>query len=125
MYAYNGHYCVFKQYMPRKLIKHGIKLWVLYCLDTKYILRLKFYAGAIGKERGEVGKSFAVKYTKFKILYSLQQFLLHAHTYLSYFMIEAYMFFGVVRGHHKRYLNILRMDNNKARITLHIWMHYN
>ena len=37
---------VFKQYMPLKLVTHGIKLWSLACSITKYVLNLEVYVGA-------------------------------------------------------------------------------
>jgi hypothetical protein len=46
MVAYNGKFCSFKQYLPLKPIIHGIKVWCLYYLFTKYILNWEVYVGA-------------------------------------------------------------------------------
>ena len=37
MVAYNRQYCSFKQYLLLKLVIHGIKIWYLACLRSKYI----------------------------------------------------------------------------------------
>jgi hypothetical protein len=41
MVAYNGKFYSFKQYLPLKLVSHGIKLWCLACSITKYVWILK------------------------------------------------------------------------------------
>ena len=46
MVGYNGCYISFKQYMPAKLITHGIKLWALAYVMTKIVLKLEVYVGA-------------------------------------------------------------------------------
>lgn len=56
MVAYNGRYCGFKQYMLARPIKHGIKIWALYCSTTKYVLKLEVYIGANGEEPPEQGE---------------------------------------------------------------------
>lgn len=56
MFAYNGRYCGFKQYMPAKPIKHGLKLWALCCFETKYVFKLEVCVDASGEEPPELGE---------------------------------------------------------------------
>jgi hypothetical protein len=53
MIAYNGRYCGFKQYLPAKPITHGIKVFVMYCTTTRYILNWEVYVGT-GMDLGMV-----------------------------------------------------------------------
>jgi hypothetical protein len=43
MIAYNGRFCGFKQYLPAKPITHGIKVFVMCCAATHYILNWEVY----------------------------------------------------------------------------------
>jgi hypothetical protein len=45
MIAYNGRFCGFKQYLPTKPITYGMKVIVMYCATTRYILNWKVYVG--------------------------------------------------------------------------------
>jgi hypothetical protein len=45
MIAYNDRYCGFKQYQPAKPITHGIKVFVMCCVVTRYILNWEVYVG--------------------------------------------------------------------------------
>jgi hypothetical protein len=44
--AYAGRYCSFKQYIPSKPCRCGIKVWALCCLETKYMYNFEIYSGA-------------------------------------------------------------------------------
>ena len=48
MIAYNGRYCGFKQYLRTKPITHRIKVFVMCCTVTRYILRWEVYVGTGG-----------------------------------------------------------------------------
>jgi hypothetical protein len=45
MIAYNGQFCGFKQYLLAKPITHGIKVLVMCCATTCYILKCEVYVG--------------------------------------------------------------------------------
>jgi hypothetical protein len=47
MVAYAGHYCGFKQYILSKPCRYGIKVWALYCSETKYMYNFEVYVGAL------------------------------------------------------------------------------
>lgn len=42
--AFRGR-CKFRQYMPAKPAKYGIKFWVLTCAETSYIWKIQPYLG--------------------------------------------------------------------------------
>ena len=43
--------CAFRQYMPKKPSKYGIKIWMICAYATKYMMNVKVY---LGKENNEV-----------------------------------------------------------------------
>jgi hypothetical protein len=49
MVAYNGQYCSFKQYLSLKPVTHGIKVWCLACLKSKFVLNWEVYVGAVNE----------------------------------------------------------------------------
>lgn len=134
MVTYNGRYCGFKQYMPGKPIKHGIKLWALCCSDTKYVLKLEVYVGVTGEEPPEVGE--VTRGSGYGVVSRLTEGLDHKfysvacdnfftspHLFESLYGRGIYAV-GTVRGYQKGYPNSLRMGDNEARGTLlHIRMH--
>lgn len=133
MVAYNGRYCGFKQYMPAKPVKHGIKLWALCCSATKYVLKLEVYVGAASEEHVEVGE-FSLG-SGFSVVSRLSEGLDHQFYTIAcdnYFTSPALFehlyhrgiyAVGTVRGYRKGYPNSLRMGDKEVRGTLHIRMH--
>jgi hypothetical protein len=53
MIRYKGHAISFKQFMPAKPIKHGIKVFSNCCAKTGYLFAFEIFTGA--KEGGVVG----------------------------------------------------------------------
>ena len=51
MIGYNEKYCSFKQYLPLKLITHGIKLWVLTDSLSKFVWNMEMYVGVDNENR--------------------------------------------------------------------------
>jgi hypothetical protein len=49
MILYQGRAISFRQYMPAKPIKHGIKVFVLCCAMTGFLLSFEVYTGAKNK----------------------------------------------------------------------------
>jgi hypothetical protein len=45
MVRYKGKYCPARQYMPKKPIKWGLKLWCLACAASKFIYNFDVYCG--------------------------------------------------------------------------------
>ena len=45
MVKYKGKYCPARQYMPKKPIKWGLKLWCLACASSKFIWNFEVYYG--------------------------------------------------------------------------------
>jgi hypothetical protein len=45
MVRYKGKYCPARQYMPKKPIKWGLKLWYLACAASKFIYNFDVYCG--------------------------------------------------------------------------------
>jgi hypothetical protein len=45
MVWYKGKYCPTRQYMPKKPIKWGLKLWCLACAASKFIYNFDVYCG--------------------------------------------------------------------------------
>ena len=48
--------CAFRQYMPEKPSKYGIKIWMMCDCATKYMMNAKVY---LGKENNEVARKLA------------------------------------------------------------------
>jgi hypothetical protein len=48
--------CGFRQYMPKKPSKYGIKIWMMCDYATKYVLNAKVH---LGKENNEVARGLA------------------------------------------------------------------
>ena len=45
MILYKGKYIAFVQHMPKKPIKHGIKVYALCCSSTGYLYAFEVYTG--------------------------------------------------------------------------------
>jgi hypothetical protein len=45
MIPYSGRYCRFRQFLPRKPVRYGIKVWALCCATSKYIYDMEVYVG--------------------------------------------------------------------------------
>ena len=48
--------CGFRQYMPKKPSKYGIKIWMMWNCATKYMMNAKVY---VGKENNEIARGLA------------------------------------------------------------------
>ena len=48
--------CAFRQYMPKKPSKYGIKIWMMCDCATKYMMNSKVY---LGRENNEVARGLA------------------------------------------------------------------
>jgi hypothetical protein len=57
LYAYRGN-CPFRQYIPSKPAKYGIKFWCLVCNKTKYLLDVYPYLGKQNKYDGKLYYKF-------------------------------------------------------------------
>lgn len=52
--------CAFRQYMPKKPAKYGLKVWAVCDVETSYAWRLQLYTGKAAGERAEINQGMRV-----------------------------------------------------------------
>ncbi|KRZ55881.1 PiggyBac transposable element-derived protein 4 [Trichinella nativa] len=59
LYSFKGR-CQFRQYMPKKPAKYGIKFWVACCSKSSYAWKMQIYSGKASSETREKNQGMRV-----------------------------------------------------------------
>jgi hypothetical protein len=130
MVPYAGRYCPFKQYIPSKPTRYGIKVWALCSSDTKYMYNCEVYVGAnvsVDTEEGEPrGERSAALGSGYGVVMRLTEGLENFFTSPRLFedmLQRGFYCVGTACQNRKGFPRSLNYGNKQLRGTLHVRVH--
>jgi hypothetical protein len=132
--AYAGRYCAFKQYIPSKPTRYGIKVWMLCCSTTKYCYVFEVYVGKTNtpNHNSEENVNCGSAYGVVSRLTSKLRHRWHTVAMDNFFtsprlfedmLASGFYCVGTARANRKGFPTSLNIGKKSERGTLHVRVH--